>query len=202
LRIHLTIIRALTAFAFIAAASATHAKNIQTAIFAGGCFWCVESDFDQVKGVTKTTSGYTGGTTENPTYKQVTQSDTGHYEAVQIQFDADVVTFEQLINSFWRSVDPLDAGGQFCDRGDSYRTAVFATTPQQAVTAEKSRAQAEAVLGQKIVTPVVMAGAFYEAEKYHQDYYKKSPLRYKFYRSRCGRDARVEELWGKPFHGS
>lgn len=202
MRIHLTIIRALTAFAFIAAASATHAKNIQTAIFAGGCFWCVESDFDQVKGVTKTTSGYTGGTTENPTYKQVTQSDTGHYEAVQIQFDADVVTFEQLINSFWRSVDPLDAGGQFCDRGDSYRTAVFATTPQQAVTAEKSRAQAEAVLGQKIVTPVVMAGAFYEAEKYHQDYYKKSPLRYKFYRSRCGRDARVEELWGKPFHGS
>lgn len=190
------------AITLMTAASAAQAKNIQTAIFAGGCFWCVESDFDHVKGVVKTTSGYTGGTTDNPTYKQVTKGGTGHFEAVQIQFDADVVTYEQLINSFWRSVDPVDAGGQFCDRGDSYRTAVFATTPQQAVTAEASKKAAEQVLGQKIVTPIVMAGPFYAAEKYHQDYYTKSPLKYKFYRSRCGRDARVEQLWGKPFHGS
>ena len=162
----------------------------------------MESDFDHVKGVVKTTSGYTGGTTDNPTYKQVTKGGTGHFEAVQIQFDADVVTYEQLVNSFWRSVDPVDAGGQFCDRGDSYRTAIFATTPQQAITAEKSKAAAEAVLGQNIVTPITMAGPFYSAEKYHQDYYQKSPLKYKFYRSRCGRDARVKQLWGQPSHGS
>jgi len=202
LRINLTIIRVFAALAVMATSQAAYAKNIQTAIFAGGCFWCVESDFDHVKGVVETTSGYTGGTTNNPTYKRVTGGGTGHYEAVQIKFDADVVTYEQLINSFWRSVDPVDAGGQFCDRGDSYRTAVFATTPQQAITAEASRADAQAALGQKIVTPISMAGPFYEAEKYHQNYYQKSPLKYKFYRSRCGRDARVKQLWGKPFNGS
>ncbi len=191
------------ALVFLASAGAVHAKNIQTAIFAGGCFWCVESDFDHIKGVTATTSGYTGGTTNNPTYKQVTAGGSGHYEAVQIQFDADVVSYDQLLHAFWRSVDVVDAGGQFCDRGESYRTAVFATTPQQAVTAEASRAQAQKELGQKIVTPIVMAGKFYAAEKYHQDYYKKSPLKYKFYRSRCGRDQRVKQLWGDAaFKGS
>jgi len=196
------IIRLVAVLALLGSAGAAHAKNIQTAIFAGGCFWCVEKDFDHVKGVVKTTSGYTGGQTNNPTYKQVTKGGTGHYEAVQIQFDADIVTYEQLINSYWRSVDAVDAGGQFCDRGDSYRTAVFATTPQQAVTAQASKASAEQVLGQSIVTPILMAGPFFEAEKYHQDYYQKSPLKYKFYRSRCGRDARVKQLWGQSFSGS
>jgi len=196
------IIRLVAVLALLGSAGAAHAKNIQTAIFAGGCFWCVEKDFDHVKGVVKTTSGYTGGQTNNPTYKQVTKGGTGHYEAVQIQFDADIVTYEQLINSYWRSVDAVDADGQFCDRGDSYRTAVFATTPQQAVTAQASKASAEQVLGQSIVTPILMAGPFFEAEKYHQDYYQKSPLKYKFYRSRCGRDARVKQLWGQSFSGS
>lgn len=202
MRISHSLSRVLFAVVFLLGANTAQARNIQTAIFAGGCFWCVESDFDHVKGVVKTTSGYTGGTTKFPTYKDVTKGGTGHYEAVQIQYDADVVTYEQLINSFWRSVDAVDDGGQFCDRGDSYRTAVFATTPQQAITAEASKAQASAELGQQIVTPIMMAGPFYEAEKYHQDYYQKSPLKYKFYRSRCGRDARVKELWGKSFNGS
>ena len=179
------------------------AKNIQTAIFAGGCFWCVESDFDHVQGVVKTTSGYIGGNTKNPTYKQVTKGGTGHYEAVKIEFDADVVSYAALLNAFWHSVDVTDAGGQFCDRGDSYRTAVFATTPQQAATAQSSKNGAEQELGQSIVTPIVMAGPFYIAEEYHQDYHTKSPLKYKFYRSRCGRDKRVKQLWGKKaFPGS
>ncbi len=202
MRIKTTIIRLFMALALLTSASTAHARNIQTAIFAGGCFWCVEKDFDHVKGVVKTTSGYTGGTTKNPTYKSINKGGTGHYEAVQIQFDADIVTYEQLVNSFWRSVDVVDAGGQFCDRGDSYRTAVFATTPQQAVTAQASKAAAQKALGQTIVTPIIMAGTFYAAEKYHQDYYKKAPVKYKFYRSRCGRDKRVKQLWGTAFDGS
>jgi len=202
LRIKATITRLLMALALVTSASTAHAKNIQTAIFAGGCFWCVEKDFDQVKGVVKTTSGYTGGTTKNPTYKTVTKGGTGHYEAVHIEFDADIIPYSKLIDAYWRSVDAVDAGGQFCDRGDSYRTAVFATTPQQAVTAEASKAKAQKTLGQTIVTPIIMAGPFFEAEKYHQDYYQKSPLKYKFYRSRCGRDQRIKQLWGSAFKGS
>lgn len=179
-----------------------YAQSLESAIFAGGCFWCVEKDFDQVDGVVATTSGYTGGKTKNPTYKKVTQGNTGHYEAVLVKFDVDKISYKELVDLYWRTVDVTDAGGQFCDRGDSYRTAVFATTPQQAITAEQSKKEAQQALGQKIVTPVLMAGSFYEAEKYHQDYYKKSPIKYKFYRSRCGRDQRIEALWGQAFKGS
>lgn len=204
----------LAAFMCLVALPAA-ARNIQTIILAGGCFWCVESDFDKVKGVISTTSGYTGGTTPNPTYKKVTAGGTGHYEAVRVQYDADVVSIETLMSAFWRSVDPTDDGGQFCDRGDSYRTAVFATTPQQAAIAEASKKQAQAQLGQTIVTPIRMASKFYLAEDYHQDYYQKSDIvltrfgpltkaaAYKKYRKGCGRDKRVRQLWGNlAFPGS
>ena len=171
------LLRPVVAAALLFAASLpASAKNIQTVILAGGCFWCVESDFDKVEGVVSTLSGYTGGTKANPTYKQVTKGGTGHYEAVQVKYDADIVTFEQIMSAFWRSVDPTDAGGQFCDRGESYRTAVFATTPQQAAIAESTKKWAQSQLGKKVVTPIKMASKFYLAEDYHQDYYKSSSI--------------------------
>ncbi len=178
------------------------AAGTETAIFAGGCFWCVESDFDAVPGVVATISGYTGGRTENPTYKQVTYGDTGHREAVEIRYDPSKVSYEELVEIFWRSVDPTDAGGQFCDRGESYTTAIFAASPAQRTAAEASKARIErsGKLGAPIVTPIENASAFYPAEEYHQDFYRKSPVRYKFYRYRCGRDARVGELWGEEAH--
>jgi methionine-S-sulfoxide reductase len=178
------------------------AEMLEIATFAGGCFWCVESDFDAVTGVVRTISGYTGGHVENPTYRQVSSDTTGHREAVQIYFDPDRVTFADLVEIFWRSVDPTDAGGQFCDRGMSYTTAVFANSEQQLRTAEASKKMIESsgILGQPVLTAIETAGPFYPAEDYHQDYYKKSPLRYKFYRFSCGRDARVKNLWGEEAH--
>jgi peptide-methionine (S)-S-oxide reductase len=176
----------------------------ETAIVAGGCFWCVESDFEKVKGVSEVVSGYTGGDSANPTY----QNHEGHYEAVQITFDPGVISYGELIAKFLRSVDVLDAGGQFCDRGNAYRTAIFAQTGAQRKAAEAAVAEAEAVLGQTIVTPVLKSKKFWVAEAYHQDYYKgtdiiltragpkKQSNAYKFYRKSCGRDARVRELWG------
>lgn len=180
----------------------------ETAIVAGGCFWCVESDFESVPGVKSVVSGYTGGTTKNPTYKQVTKGGTGHYEAVEIKFDPAKISYSKIIDLFFRSVDPTDAGGQFCDRGDSYRTAIFAKDAAQRAAAEEAKAAAGAALGKKIATPVVDAGPFYKAEDYHQDYYKGTDLvltrrgpkkqseAYKFYRNACGRDKRVKQLWG------
>jgi peptide-methionine (S)-S-oxide reductase len=181
----------------------------EKAILAGGCFWCVESDFESVPGVKSVVSGYTGGTTKNPTYKQVGHGGTGHYEAVEITFDTDKVSYAKILELFFRSVDPTDPGGQFCDRGDSYRTAVFPLTAGQMEVAEAEKAKAEAALRRKIVTPIVMAGPFYKAEAYHQDYYKGRNIvltrrgpklqsdAYAFYRKACGRDARVKQLWGK-----
>ena len=191
------------------------AQNRAVATFAGGCFWCVESDFEGVKGVKEVVSGYTGGTTANPTYKDVTRGGTGHYEAVEITYNPRQVSYEELLTLFLRSVDPTDAGGQFCDRGESYRTAIFAANGQERAAANAAVAAAEAELGRKIVTPVLDAGAFYVAEAYHQDYYKSSDVvltrfgprkkseAYKRYRKACGRDARVQELWGPsaPFVG-
>jgi peptide-methionine (S)-S-oxide reductase len=195
--------------------SRAQAGQTETLTVAGGCFWCVESDFESVPGVQEVVSGYTGGTLEQPTYKQVVRGGTGHYEAVQIHFDPSVVTRAQLLQMFFRSVDPTDAGGQFCDRGDSYRTAIFVSTPAENAQAEAAKAQAARALKQKIVTPVLPLGPFYQAEKYHQDYYKGSkivltrfgPIKqskaYKRYREACGRDQRVQQLWGKdaPFAG-
>lgn len=192
-----------------------HAQNTETLIVAGGCFWCVESDFESVPGVIEAVSGYTGGKTDSPTYKQVTSGNTGHYEAVEITFDPSAVSRETLLNLFLRSVDPTDPGGQFCDRGDSYRTAIFVSNTDEKTLAETAVSQAETELGQGIVTPILDATAFYPAEAYHQDYYKGSKLiltrfgpksqakAYKAYRKACGRDERVKQLWGAkaPFVG-
>ncbi|NBR89687.1 MAG: peptide-methionine (S)-S-oxide reductase [Rhodobacteraceae bacterium] len=176
---------------------------------AGGCFWCVESDFESVPGVKDVVSGYTGGKSKNPTYKQVSAGGSGHYEAVQIHYDPARVSLETLLQKFVRSVDVTDAGGQFCDRGDSYRTAIFVSNTAEKDVAERVKAEAEAVLGRKIVTPILNASAFWEAEDYHQDYYKgskvvltrfgpvKQSTAYKKYRDACGRDQRVKQLWGK-----
>ena len=183
-----------------AGGAAWAAKAVAT--FAGGCFWCVESDFDQVPGVLETISGYTGGTTVNPTYDDVTAGGTGHYEAVRITYDPEKVSYEKLLDVFWHSVDPTDAGGQFCDRGESYRTAVFTHDAEQerAATASKEAINGAGALKGSIVTPILMAKTFYPAEDYHQGYYIKDPLRYRFYRFGCGRDNRVREIWGEDAH--
>jgi peptide-methionine (S)-S-oxide reductase len=197
---------ALLLFAAVAAATSPQAnaaeKNLKIATFAGGCFWCVESDFDYVPGVVRTVSGYTGGALKNPTYKQVTAGGSGHREAVQIFYDPNKVTYATLLDVFWRSVDPTDGGGQFCDRGESYATAIFANSPEQQRLAEESKRkiQTSGILKRPIVTPIETAGPFYPAENYHQDYYTKSPVRYKYYRYRCGRDQRVMQLWGDEAH--
>ncbi len=184
------------------APSTGNSGETKIAIFAGGCFWCVESDFDQVEGVVETVSGYIGGTLENPSYRQVTAGGTGHYEAVKITYDPARVSYEALLSVFWHSVDPTDAGGQFCDRGESYRTAIFTTDEAQLEQAEATKAQAAMDLHTKIATAILKASTFYPAEGYHQDYYEKSSLRYKFYRYRCGRNARVRAVWGdKAFLG-
>lgn len=191
-------------------------SRADTAVLAGGCFWCVEADFEKVKGVSEVVSGYTGGTTANPTYKSVSNGGTGHYEAVEITYNPSQISYDQILHLFLRSIDPTDAGGQFCDRGDSYRTAIFVSDAAQKAAAEKAVAAAEAELGRKIVTPILPAGKFTEAEDYHQDYYKKSELvltrrglkskasAYKFYRAACGRDTKVRSLWGPdaPFVGN
>ncbi len=189
--------------------------SAETLTVAGGCFWCVEADFEKVRGVSEVVSGYTGGTVPDPTYKQVTRGGTGHYEAVQIEYDPSQVSREQLLSLFIRSIDPTDSGGQFCDRGDSYRTAIFAGSAAEMEDARDAIAAAQQELGQEIVTPVLDEGEFYPAEAYHQDYYKSSERilsrfgyvtkasAYEGYREGCGRDQRVRELWGDdaPFVG-
>ena len=190
------VVAAAAVLALALSAGAATAEELKKAVFAGGCFWCVEADFDKVPGVVKTVSGYTGGHVENPSYKQVTYEDTGHFEAVEITYDADKVAYEDLLRTYWRTVDPLDPAGQFCDKGPSYRTAVFPLDEAQRAAAEASKTQAEQALGQEVVTEIRDAGAFWPAEEYHQNYYKKNPVKYKYYRWRCGRDDRVEELWG------
>jgi peptide-methionine (S)-S-oxide reductase len=185
-----------------APAPAEKPQVTEIATFAGGCFWCVESDFDKVDGVISTISGFMGGTTANPSYHEVSAGGTGHREVVQITFDPAKVSYKALVEHFWRTIDPYDAGGQFCDRGESYTTAIFAHTPEQKKIAEESKAELEknGPLKQPIATVVRDAGPFTAAEDYHQDFYKKNPARYKFYRYGCGRDARVESIWGKAAH--
>ena len=185
-----------------AQAQANAPKNAQAtarATFAGGCFWCVESDFDKVPGVISTTSGYTGGSVANPTYQQVSAKTTGHAEAVQIVFDPAKVSYEQLLAKFWTSIDPTTRDRQFCDVGTPYRTVIFAHDATQLEAARKSLADLEKSkpFKEPIVTQIVPASAFYAAEEYHQDYHKKNPARYSYYRLSCGRDARLQQLWGK-----
>ena len=174
-------------------------SKLEVATFAGGCFWCTESGFEQVPGVAEAISGYTGGLKENPTYKQVSAGTTDHLESVQVYYDPTRVSYEALLESFWRQVNPTDPSGQFVDRGKQYSTAIFYHNEKQKSAAELSLKQLAATgrYSSPIVTPIIPAGKFYQAEEYHQDYYKKNPLRYKFYRYNSGRDQYLEKTWGK-----
>jgi len=180
-----------------AAVPATGSKTTATATFAGGCFWCMVHPFDQLPGVVSVTSGYTGGHKKNPTYEEVSAGGTGHLESVQIVYDPKKIDYGKLLDVYWHNIDPLDAGGQFCDRGDQYKSAIFYHDAEQKRLAEQSKAKLEKQLKQPLATTIRPASTFYAAEDYHQDYYKKNPLRYKFYRYSCGRDQRLEQLWGK-----
>ena len=169
----------------------------ETATFAAGCFWCAEEAFEKVDGVISATSGFTAGHTPNPTYEQVSSGGTGHTEAVQVTYDPAKVSYETLLKTFWHNVDAVDAGGQFCDRGSQYRSGIYVHSPAQQQQAEESKTQIAAQLGKSVATEIVAVGPFYKAEDYHQDYYKKNPARYKFYKWNCGRAQRLEALWGK-----
>jgi peptide-methionine (S)-S-oxide reductase len=192
----------LTALLLPFAATGAHAqateKATEKAIFAGGCFWCVESDFDKVDGVLSTTSGYTGGTLAKPTYEQVSAKHTGHAEAVEVLFDPARVSYEKLVEHYWRTIDPTVKDRQFCDVGSPYRSAIFPVGDAQlkAALASKAALEKSKPFKDPVVTEVTPATAFYPAEDYHQDYYKKNPIRYQYYRASCGRDARVKALWG------
>ena len=202
------VLTALIALGSAAQTGMAQSQTTEVLTVAGGCFWCVESDFESVPGVFEVVSGYTGGKSKNPTYNQVSRGGTGHYEAVQIFFDPGKVSREHLLKLFFRSVDPTDPGGQFCDRGESYRTAVFVSNPSERTLAQQVKAAAQKDLGKQIVTPVLQAAVFYRAEDYHQDYYKGKNLvftrfgpkrqaaAYESYRQACGRDTRVVALWG------
>ena len=168
-----------------------------SAIFAGGCFWCMEPPFDKTEGVVATTSGYTGGQKENPTYEEVSSSSTGHYEAIKVDYDPSKVSYEKLLDVFWRNIDPFDARGQFCDKGPQYRAAIFYAGDQEKTLAEASKKKVAQMLGKDVVTKILPASKFYPAEDYHQDYYTKNPVRYRFYRYSCGRDARLDAVWIK-----
>lgn len=175
-------------------------ESLSTAVFAGGCFWCMEQPFDELPGVASTTSGYTGGTVEDPTYAEVSGGGTGHVEAMEVRYDPEQVSYETLLDTFWRNVDPLDNRGQFCDKGAQYRSAIFYETPEQEELAEASKEEVAAELSeqfnQPVATEILPAKTFYDAEDYHQNYYKTRPVRYKFYRNGCGRDRRLAEVWG------
>jgi len=172
------------------------------AIFASGCFWCTESDFDKVPGVIDTTSGYTGGRTPHPDYESVSTGRTGHVESLRVTYDPSKVTYQHLLSWYWRHVDPVDDGGQFCDRGSQYRPVIFVLNAEQRRLAEESKEQLakSGVLDRPIAVKIEDAGTFTPAEEYHQDFYKKNPLRYRYYRFGCGRDQRVEQIWSKAPH--
>ena len=184
----------------VAAASIAVADDTRVATFGGGCFWCMEPPYDKLEGVLSTTSGYMGGDVDNPTYEQVTRGGTGHVEVVQVEYDPNVIGYERLLDVYWVNVDPLTDNRQFCDAGESYRPVIFAHSDQQRELAEASK---QAVIDsgrfdQPVIVPIEDAGAFWPAEDYHQNYYKKSSVRYNYYRWSCGRDNRLEELWGDP----
>ena len=188
----------------LAAAQSTpqSAPGQAVATFAGGCFWCTEADFDKVAGVISTTSGYIGGKVANPTYEQVSSGGTGHAEAVQVVYDPSKVSYEKLLTYYWRTVDPTVRNRQFCDVGEQYRTAIFVNNDAERALAEASKQKIEAELKVPIYTQIAAAGPFYKAEEYHQDFYVKNPAKYKFYRWNCGRDQRLEQIWGKPKEAS
>jgi peptide-methionine (S)-S-oxide reductase len=180
----------------LAGGAAAAPGGLAKATFAGGCFWCMEGPFDKIPGVVSTTSGYTGGHIKNPSYEQVSSGGTGHAESVQVVYDPAKVSYAKLLEVYWHNVDPLTPNRQFCDIGEQYRTAIFVHDAEQKRLAEATKAQVEKELGKPVVTEIVQAGPFYAAEDYHQDYYQKNPVRYKYYRTSCGRDRRLNELWG------
>jgi peptide-methionine (S)-S-oxide reductase len=175
----------------------TTPAGLAKATFAGGCFWCMQKPYDDLAGVVSTTVGYAGGTKTNPTYEEVSSGGTGHAESVQVVYDPRKVTYEKLLEVFWHNVDPLAKNGQFCDHGTQYRTAIFFHDDIQKRAAEESKNKVQAAFKLPILTEITAAGTFWPAEDYHQSYYKKNPIRYKIYRSGCGRDARLKELWGE-----
>lgn len=198
---HLGLISLLFSALLSASPTQQSPSNTQAvALFAGGCFWCMEKPFDVLPGVSKTISGYTGGHLKNPSYEQISGGGTGHYEAIQITYDPTQVSYQTLLEIFWKNIDPTDASGQFCDKGKQYRSGIFYLNEQQKLLAEQSQ-QALIDSGQlgtnPLVTEVLPAQIFYPAEKYHQNYYQNNPLRYNYYRYSCGRDKRLEQLWGK-----
>jgi peptide-methionine (S)-S-oxide reductase len=184
----------------MATTSAAKGKKPSTfAIFAGGCFWCIEADFEKIEGVLSVTSGYTGGTVASPTYDQVSSGGTGHTEAVRIIYNPEVIRYDELLEVFWRNIDPTVSDRQFCDKGSQYRAGIFYLDETQREAAERSKVEIERTkpFADPIVTEITAASTFYPAEEYHQDYYKKNPRRYAYYRSGCGRDRRLAELWGE-----
>lgn len=189
----------LIALVMLLSIPCVEAAQREVATFAGGCFWCMEPPYEKLPGIISVVSGYTGGSKANPTYEEVSAGGTGHLEAVQIVYDPWKISYPRLLEVFWRNIDPTDNKGQFCDRGDQYRAAIFYQDAAQKKAAEASRQAIERtkVFKEPVVTDIRPATAFYQAEEYHQDYYKKNPIRYKFYRSRCGRDQRLQQLWGK-----
>ena len=178
-----------------APAQAPRSAEVASAVFAGGCFWCTESDFDHLPGVLSTISGYSGGRVRNPSYEQVSAGNTGHIEAVRISYDPARISYSSLVDRFFRTIDPLDSGGSFCDRGYQYRSAIFVATAEERRIAEAAKARVEQELGAEVATLILPRRAFYRAEEYHQDYYRKNPVRYRFYRWNCGREARLGEVW-------
>ena len=190
---------AAAGFAVASDQATAKSKGLAVATFAAGCFWCTESDFDKVNGVVTTTSGFMGGHVKNPTYKQVVRGRTGHTEVLQVRYDPKVVSYQKLLKVFWRNVDPFDKNGQFCDRGSQYRPEIFVHSAEQEKLAKASKARLIATnrFKNKIIVPVTKASAFTAAEKYHQNFYKKNPAHYWRYRLGCGRDRRLEQIWGK-----
>ena len=184
--------------ALLAAAPAAHAAEMETAIFAGGCFWCMEEAYEEVPGVSAVVSGYAGGEVENPTYTQVTSGRTGHYEVVEVEYDPGQVTYEELLEVFWRNVDPFDDRGQFCDKGSQYLSAIFVKDDEERKLAEATKEEVAARFSMPVSTEILAESVFYPAEDYHQDFYKTNSARYKFYKFGCGRVQRLEEIWGKP----
>jgi peptide-methionine (S)-S-oxide reductase len=203
-RMNKRLLIAASAMLWLAAASAQTsatgpaAAGLAKATFAGGCFWCVEADFDKVSGVRSTVSGYIGGKVANPSYEQVSAKTTGHAEAVEVVYDPKVVSYDQLVDYFWRTIDPTTKDRQFCDGGSPYRSGIFVHDAQQLAAAKASLAKLEKTkpFKEPVVSEITLAGPFYAAEDYHQDYYKKNPVRYKYYRNGCGREERIKQLWG------
>jgi len=182
----------------LATAGPGSAATPEKAVFAGGCFWCMEEAFEKVEGVSAVVSGYEGGSVDNPTYEQVSSGGTGHYEVVEVEYDPDVVSYEQLLDAFWRNIDPYDDRGQFCDKGSQYLSAVFYGSDEERQLAEASKAKIAEETGMPVVTAVLADTTFYPAEEYHQDYYHTNEARYKYYKFACGRAQRLEEIWGEP----